>query len=152
MSSGSSVKKRIRPGRRTLSGRFSILRFRSDSITRVPEPGELPSAGRMLPPSPTLILSLLPSRARVFDGIRQTLQTFSLKDGAEFTQQRRMNKTIRRNGFPAVQLESSPSEITHHSAGLLYQQHAGCGIPGIEIEFPESIKPSARNVTEIECC
>src|SRR4029077_5327108 len=114
MSSGSSVKKRIRPGRRTLSGRFSILRLRSDSITRAPEPNFL--TGRTQPPPAIVILSLLPSCARVFDGIRQLLQTSSRKDGAEFPQQRRMNKTIGGHSFPAVELKCSPTEVAHHSA------------------------------------
>ena len=65
-------------------------------------------------------------------------------------QQRRMNKAVGCHRFAAIELKGSPSEIAHHSAGLFYQQHAGCGIPWIQIEFPESIEPSAGNIAEIE--
>src|SRR6184192_2162980 len=110
------------------------------------------AAGCVGTPPATVILSLLPSHARVFGGIGQLFQTLSLKDGFEFSQQRRMNKTIGCHSFPAVELKSSSTEVAHHSAGLLYEQHAGCGIPGIQIEFPESIKPTAGYVTKIERC
>src|SRR5437870_11818086 len=41
ISSGSSVRKRIRPCSRTLSGRFSIFRSRSELITIQPEASDL---------------------------------------------------------------------------------------------------------------
>src|SRR5882724_11271112 len=61
-----------------------------------------------------------------------------------------MNKPIGGHSFPAIELKGSPTEITHRSARFFYQQHAGCGIPGIQIELPESIKPAASDIAEIE--
>src|SRR5437870_1375492 len=85
ISSGSSVRKRMRPLSRTLSGRFSILRSRSELIID-PKPniGAILRHRRQRYHSPhTSIVSLFSACFRVLGGIRQLFQLSPLEDGFE---------------------------------------------------------------------
>src|SRR5438270_12808856 len=41
-------------------------------------------------------------------------------------------------------------EIGHATTGFLNHQYTRCGVPGIQIEFPKSIEPAARDITQIK--
>src|SRR5262245_14904889 len=66
----------------------------------------------------------------------------SLKDGVELAQELVMQQDVGSEDFFAVDGEIATGKVGHAATGLLYQENSRCGVPGIELEFPESVKPT----------
>src|SRR6202167_131350 len=126
INSGSSVRNRMRPCSRTLSGRFSVLRSSSDEITSMIVPLAACHRSKVQAWSETPIL-------RVTDRTRQFVQSPPREDFLKFVEQRAMHQTIRRHRLSAGDLEFSARKVRNLPPSLFYDQHAGRRIPGFEI-------------------
>src|SRR5205085_1688708 len=86
----------------------------------------------------------------VFDGAGQRFESTAMIDGVELSQERIMNQAVARQSLTAVALEGTAIKSRNPAAGLFDDQHAGSGIPGIEIELPEAVELSRRHATQVE--
>ena len=61
-----------------------------------------------------------------------------------------VDQTVRRQHLPAVEPEWAAGEVRHLAARFLEQQDAGGGVPGIQVELPESFIAAAGHVGQVE--
>src|SRR5208337_121646 len=61
-----------------------------------------------------------------------------------------MDKAIASLYFAAVNPKRRPVKAGHQTAGFLDQEHAGGGVPGIEVEFPEAVIAAAGDIDQVE--
>ena len=57
---------------------------------------------------------------------------------------------VRRQNLTGFHLIGSAIEPAHPPAGFLQDQHTGRGVPGVQIEFPETVAPPHRQMAQIE--
>src|SRR3954471_6268444 len=136
MSSGSSVRKRMRPCSFTWLGSFSTLRSLIEVVTR-----------EILNDSEAGGQWLLRS---LFRNLRWW-QAFDSSgfDGGEFFEKLVVNKTIRSQDLAAGQLEGATVHVGDDAACFLDQQDAGSGVPWVERELPKPVHATRRNTAEI---
>ena len=68
------------------------------------------------------------------------------KDGLQLG----MDARVAGGDFRIARLIRPAAEVGHHPSGLADDERAGGGIPRLQVQFPEAIKPSASNVAKIE--
>ena len=61
-----------------------------------------------------------------------------------------VDETVGTQGLAAGDLKWTAGKISDTPAGFLHKQHAGSGIPRIEIELPETVEASRGYIAEIE--
>jgi hypothetical protein len=61
-----------------------------------------------------------------------------------------MEEAVGGEQFPAVQAEGRAIEAGYGAACFLYEQHAGGGVPRVEVEFPIAVEAAARDIGEVE--
>src|ERR1700693_88286 len=84
--------------------------------------------------------------------IRQRLESAPLENLRELAEQGLVYGGVRGQGFLAVDLEGAAMKIGHFAARFLDNQHAGSGVPGIEVELPESVEAATGDATQIQSC
>ena len=104
-------------------------------------PGEAHGAAKRL-----LEASIL----RICERAGQFFQSPACQDFTELVDQRVMNQPIRGKRLAACNLEFTACKIADFAASLLHDQHSCRSVPGIEIELPEAVEPSRRDVAEIK--
>ena len=62
----------------------------------------------------------------------------------------RMDAGVAGGDFEVTGLVGPAAEVGYDSACLADDERAGSGIPRLQVQFPEAIKPSASNVAKIE--
>ncbi len=61
-----------------------------------------------------------------------------------------MHQPVRGQRLTAIDLKWSAIEVADSSASFLHNQDAGRRVPGIEIEFPETVEASAGHIAQVE--
>src|SRR5580698_3764546 len=61
-----------------------------------------------------------------------------------------MHQTIRRHRLTAADSKLRSVEAADLAAGLFHNEHPRSRVPGIEIEFPETVEASAGHIAQIE--
>ena len=61
-----------------------------------------------------------------------------------------MDARVAGGNFRVAGLKRPATEIGYDSARLADDERAGSGIPRLQVQFPEAIKPSASNVSKIK--
>jgi len=69
---------------------------------------------------------------------------------SEYGLQLGMDAGVAGGDFEVTGLVGPAAEVGYDSACLADDERAGSGIPRLQVQFPEAIKPSASNVAKIE--
>src|SRR3954470_11910417 len=93
---------------------------------------------RLRPDSGQAVAAALLLTLGVLCGARQAFYA-AREDGFELGEQRRMQHAVRGAHLAAGDLERAAAEVGSAPPRLFHQQHAGGGVPRVEVELPESI-------------
>jgi len=96
---------------------------------------------------PNLCLS---SRLGVLHRRGQFLQATAGEDFSEVGQEFLVDQAVAGEDLAAVEAEGRAVETGDGSASFLRKQRARCGVPGIQIELPETVVAAAGHIGQIE--
>src|SRR3954463_4451467 len=117
---------------------------------RMPAPArETEVINRLRPDSGQAVAAALLLTLGVLCRARQAFHA-SREDGFELGEQRRMQHAIRGAHLAAGDLAATAVEVGYASACFFYQQHAGGGVPRVEVELPESIHAARSDAGEVK--